>query len=57
VTAPRDCAGLADCCVQAVHGAAVASRDKVPVDGQREGRGVMPELLLNVLEGLAGLDQ
>ena len=52
-----DYAERADCCVQPVHGAAIASRDQVPVDGHREGRGAMPGLLLNVLEGLTGLDQ
>ena len=55
------CAGVADGrvhgVVQAVHGPAVGPEQKVAVDGEGEGRGVVTELLLHVGQGLAGFDR
>jgi hypothetical protein len=52
------CAGVADDrVVQPVHGSPVASGDQVAVDRQGEGRGMVPELFLDVLEGFARFDQ
>lgn len=52
------CAGVAfGRIVQAVHGAPVTPREQMAVHRQGEGGRVVPELLLDVLEGLAPLDQ
>ena len=54
----RGCAGVAfGRIVQAVHGAPVPAGEQVAVHRQGEAGGVVPELLLDVLEGLAPLEQ
>ena len=42
---------------QTVNGSPIAPLPQMPVDGEREGRRMMAELLLDVRQGLAGLDQ
>src|SRR5688500_10472959 len=52
------CAGVAEGrVIQAVNRPAVAAGQQMAINRQGEGRGMVAELLLDVGEGLAGLDQ
>jgi hypothetical protein len=55
---PLGCAGVAvGRIVQAVDGPPSAPGEEVVIDRQGESRGMVPELLLDVLERLPGFDQ